>query len=93
MIDKVQRVLGAQYLQKSAGKYKSVSGEAQGDGLEVSAFAKELAKVSSELKKVPEIRNERVDALRKQIQSGTYTPNLTLVAQRLLAAGILQKEE
>lgn len=93
MIDKVQRVLGAQYLQKSAGKYKSASEETQSDGLEVSTFAKELAKATGELKKLPEIRSERVDTLREQVESGTYKPDLNLVARRLLAAGILQKEE
>lgn len=62
------------------------------DGLAVSSFAREMANISAELAKVPEIREERVAELKKQIDEGSYKPNLNALAERLVWAGINKTE-
>jgi flagellar biosynthesis anti-sigma factor FlgM len=59
------------------------------DEAEFSAFAVELARVSAELKSVPEVRQERIDEFKKQVEAGAYSPPLEKVAHNLFLAGIL----
>jgi negative regulator of flagellin synthesis FlgM len=68
-------------------------GETSSDGLAVSAFAREMAKISSELSKIPEIREDRVKDLKRQVEDGTYDPNLKALAGRLIWAGINKIED
>jgi flagellar biosynthesis anti-sigma factor FlgM len=53
----------------------------------------ELSKVSAELKKIPDVREDLVEGFRKQIQEGTYAPDLEKVARSLIVAGLLNGEE
>lgn len=95
MIEKIPGVYGP----KSAGKIKlkktPLPGGSEGgkDGVEFSSFAVELSKVSGELKKIPEVREEVVEGFKKQIQQGTYAPDLEKVARSLIVAGLLHREE
>jgi negative regulator of flagellin synthesis FlgM len=59
------------------------------DEAEFSSFAVELARVSAELKNIPEIRQDRVDDFKERIEAGTYKPPLEKVAHNLFLAGIL----
>lgn len=73
--------------------WQSASGEGSKDGVEFSSFAVELSKVSGELKKIPDVREDLVDGLRKQIEEGTYAPDLEKIARSLIVAGLLHGEE
>jgi anti-sigma28 factor (negative regulator of flagellin synthesis) len=64
-----------------------------GDGLAVSAFAREMANISFELSRVPEVREDRIDDLRKRIDEGAYNPDLKALAGRLVWAGINKIED
>ncbi len=58
------------------------------DDLAVSSFAREMANISASLSKVPEIREAKVEDLKRQIDEGTYKPDLRALANRLVWAGI-----
>jgi negative regulator of flagellin synthesis FlgM len=94
MIDKISGVYGPNLADKTGAKkgYRSPKEGPRGDGVEFSSFAVELAKVSGELKKIPEIREQLVEDFRKQIAEGTYNPDMNKVARSLLNAGLLDKE-
>ena len=94
MIDRIQRVYGNQPIERSAPKKRSegVQGGSS-DAVSVSSFARELAQATGELKKLPEVRQDRVEDLRRQVESGTYQPDLKAVAARLVWAGILKPED
>ncbi len=88
MIKKIGSINPLQPTQKvirGKSRGESLSGGA-GDNLEVSSFAKELSVAMGELKKIPEVRAEKVQALRQQIEEGTYEPKLSAVALNLLGS-------
>ena len=60
------------------------------DGLEVSGFGQILSRAMVEAKKIPDIRQDKVDAIKEQIESGTYDPDVRSVAARLVASGFLE---
>ncbi|MDR1916707.1 MAG: flagellar biosynthesis anti-sigma factor FlgM [Synergistaceae bacterium] len=63
------------------------------DDLAVSPFAREMANISLELTKVPDVREDRVEDLKRQIEEGSYNPDLKVLAARLLWAGINKTED
>ena len=94
MLDKISGVYGpgtADKLKKRG--YSSPAKEVRGDGAEFSPFAVELAKVSAELKKIPDVREQLVEGFRKRIAEGTYSPDLNSVARSLINAGLLDQED
>ncbi|MCF7936354.1 MAG: flagellar biosynthesis anti-sigma factor FlgM [Synergistales bacterium] len=88
MIDRIHGIPGIQNIRKSAGKQQKPAQSGQKDGVEFSSFARELGKAAQELRKVPEVRTEKVEALQRQINSGTYRPDTELIARRMLQAGL-----
>ncbi len=95
MIDKISGVYGATPVSKinvKKGRSETASPKAS-DGVEFSGFAKELAKVAQELKKVPDVRENIVEGFRKQIQEGAYAPDPDKVARSLIIAGLLDSGE
>ncbi|MDR1472366.1 MAG: flagellar biosynthesis anti-sigma factor FlgM [Synergistaceae bacterium] len=97
MIEKIKDPLGV----GSIGSVKPRRGvgesfddsAASRDGLAVSQFAREMAGISLELAKVPDVREDRVNDLKKRIEEGSYDPNLNALASRLLWAGINRIED
>ena len=71
-----------------AGGVSSVS-----DEVNFSSFAVELARVSGELKSVPEVRQDIIDDFKKKVDAGEYHPPLEKIAHKLFLAGILNSEE
>jgi hypothetical protein len=63
------------------------------DEAEFSSFAVELARVAAELKNVPEVRQDKIDSFKKQVEAEEYRPPLEKVAHNLFLAGILNIEE
>lgn len=58
------------------------------DSTQISAKAKEIMTARTELKKMPQIREEKVAALKKEVQTGNYQ-----LKSKTLAAKILNKVE
>ena len=70
------------------GSVKNVTDEAS-----FSTFAVELARVSGELKSVPEVRQDLIDDFKKKVENSEYNPPLDKIAHNLFLAGILKNEE
>jgi flagellar biosynthesis anti-sigma factor FlgM len=87
--------IGGLYDVEAAAKAKAKKGYGTSgvqnvrDEAEFSSFAVELARVSAELKSVPEVRQDRIDEFKKQVEAGEYRPPLEKVAHNLFLAGIL----
>ena len=71
-----------------AGVVKNETDEAN-----FSSFAIELARVSGELKNIPDVRQDMIDDFKKKVENGEYSPPLEKIAHNLFLAGILNKEE
>lgn len=70
-------------------KTKSLEGEKQKvqvtDKVNLSGKAKEIAKLKEFINQLPDIRTERVEALRKAIETGTYRVDSFKVAEKMLS--------
>lgn len=95
MIEKITGQYGIDAVAMSkAKKGYGVSGtKNEGDEANFSSFAVELARVSGELKNVPEVRQDLVEDFKKKVEAGEYHPPLDKIAHNLLLAGILKPEE
>jgi flagellar biosynthesis anti-sigma factor FlgM len=96
MIDRIQGLYGVQSTIKAAPGKSRASGVqegGEGDAVSVSSLARDLASITGELKKSPEVREGLVEDIRGRIASGAYEPDLRDVAGRLVWAGILRESE
>ncbi len=53
------------------------------DAVDLSVTATNLKRIEADLKSVPEVNQERVDAVRERLSAGTYEVDAERVAQRL----------
>jgi flagellar biosynthesis anti-sigma factor FlgM len=75
----------------SAGS-QGVSPSSDADELSLSPAATELQELREEYDKIPEVREEVVEKLRKQIQNGQYQVRDDVVADKLLKNGVIPPE-
>ena len=66
---------------------------AETDNANISSFGSLFAKVTAEMKNIPEIREDVVADFKARIESGTYNPPLDKVANVLYMAGMLEAAE
>ncbi|SIQ29794.1 flagellar biosynthesis anti-sigma factor FlgM [Halanaerobium kushneri] len=76
-----------QYYKKMQQK-QTEKKQAKDDSTQISAKAKEIMTARAELKKMPQLREEKVAALKERVQSGNYQ-----VDSKNLAAKILNNVE
>ena len=65
----------------------------ESDNADISSFGSLLSRVNAEFRNIPEIREDRVAALKAQVESGSYNPPLDKVANALYIAGIIDATE
>jgi flagellar biosynthesis anti-sigma factor FlgM len=96
MIEKVNDITGLSgagpLKQKKGSHWDAEESFAASDGLAVSPFAREMANISAELSRIPDVREDLVSDLKKRIDEGTYEPDLNALANRLIWAGINKTE-
>ncbi|SHO48729.1 flagellar biosynthesis anti-sigma factor FlgM [Anaerocolumna xylanovorans] len=78
--NKISQVYQANSTQKVA-KTVSVSGK---DKLEISSTAKDYQAVKQVLGQIPDVREDKVKAIKTQMQSGTYNVNMEEVASHIV---------
>jgi negative regulator of flagellin synthesis FlgM len=54
------------------------------DKVDLSSQSKEMNKISEALAAAPDVRAEKVDALKKQVESGQYQVNSDAVAEKMI---------
>lgn len=73
---------------KNAGKDggKGIEGKpsVSVDKLEISSRATEVGRLVEQLKAMPDVRQERVDALKQQIKEGKFAPSANEIANAIL---------
>jgi negative regulator of flagellin synthesis FlgM len=85
-IEPIKRAHETEPVKKVRPRYRDAK-ESEADGLEVSFVAKTLKKAVEEAKKIPDVREDKVEILRQQVQNGTYKPDLGALAKILYKAG------
>lgn len=64
----------------------------EGDSVELSNEAKFKIEIESTLKNLPEVREDLVNRLKKDIQAGTYKPDAYKIADGIIKERLLDKE-
>lgn len=93
---KVNRLSGAlgAYQQTGARRVAQVEEAARlakGDGVELSREAQEVLTLKERISQAPEVRQERVAALKRQIEAGTYRPAGRDIAAKMLKARLFDE--
>lgn len=83
----VAGVYGPKGPRKPGGKRAEQTNEA--DKVTVSSEAREAMALRAKLDAAPDVRTEKVEAIRQRLNAGTYRPSAHDVAERLLRAKIL----
>ncbi len=71
--------------QKAAQKQQPNEAPARGDRVEISQTSKDLRMVDAVLKTTPEVRSDKVRAIKEQIEAGTYQVDAKKVANAMMA--------
>ena len=96
MIEKINEVGGVgavNGVKSRRGAGYGPDGGSVADGLAGSPFAREMANISFEMSRIPEVREDRIEDLKRQIDEGSYNPDLRELAGRLIWAGINRIED
>lgn len=81
----VNQVIGAYQVQTSPIKKQKTVNHAQGtDTFSLSSTAKDFQVAKQALAQIPDIRQEKVDHIKQQIESGTYNVTGKEVADKLI---------
>lgn len=73
------------YKSNKAGKaYGLSSTSSQKDTFAISDFAKELQVARQAVENAPDIRQDKVDEIKKQLEAGTYNVTAAMVADKLI---------
>lgn len=83
---KVEKGDGAEAAAKAKARIKSQS--SSGDRVSVSSDAKLVAEAAKTAMESPDVRVDRVEALRAQVQSGNYNPDPRRIAQKLVESDL-----
>lgn len=70
-------------------KEKAAPQGAKTDTVDISSTAKRVNAARGELDRVPEVRQEKVDALKAQIENGSYSIDSEKIAEKMLKDGLL----
>lgn len=66
--------------------------QTEGDSVELSSEAKFKKEIESTLKNLPEVREDLVNRLKRDIQAGTYQPDAHRIADGMIKERLLDKE-
>ncbi|MCR5747715.1 MAG: flagellar biosynthesis anti-sigma factor FlgM [Lachnospiraceae bacterium] len=81
-ISQIQQVYGVGKPKRTANTSKVSSGR---DAVEISSIGKDIQTLKSAVKSSPDIREDKVASLKKQIEAGTYDVSGESFADKLLA--------
>jgi len=93
LIEKIAGQFGVGSLSSSQAKKWRPDVSSPSDEASFSLFAVELARISGELKNVPDVREDLVDDFRNKVANGEYHPPLEGIAHQLFLAGIMNNQE
>ena len=80
------------YNRNQAADGKIQANQSQGDSVQLSKEATFKKEIEAALKKLPEVREDLVHNLSKEIKSGSYQPDAHKIADGILQERLLDKE-
>ncbi|WP_352418279.1 flagellar biosynthesis anti-sigma factor FlgM [Proteiniborus sp.] len=80
-IDKIMQAYRKQEVNKVSSKTNKL---AKNDELSLSSTAKDYQFAMNAIKNVPDIRKEKVEAIKEQIRTGTYVIDAGKIAEKIL---------
>lgn len=83
-IDGINNVNSIYKAKKSNKAYGSSEVSSSKDTLALSEFAKELQIANQAVKKVPDVRQARIDEIKQQMEAGSYNVQASQLAEKLL---------
>jgi len=75
----------ANYYQNMQKNQNQEEKKVQSDKMQISDSAKEIVEAKKELENRPEVRSERVAALKEKVNDGTYTVDSSRIAAKILS--------
>lgn len=93
---KINNVTGAMgaYQQSGARKVtatKETARTSKGDGVVLSREAQLVLALKDKVAQAPEVRQQRIEELRREIEAGTYRPDARQVADRMLKSRVFDE--
>lgn len=71
---------------ESAPTDRAIPQRPGGDQVSLSSRGQEIQRVRAHLRELPDVRREKVEAIRRQIEQGTYRVSAEAVAEKVLEA-------
>lgn len=90
-IAQVLKVYEAQRTLKPENTRKAASSESTKDGVSLSFDSKDIEKIQELVKKLPDIREDVVARIAREVNSGTYRRDSREVAEKLLGRLVADK--
>ncbi len=84
-VQNTEQVKQAQNEVSRAGKQGPEQTRSRGDRVELSSTAREMKQIESVLESTPDVRADKVKAIKEQIEAGTYQVDSKKVANAMLA--------
>jgi negative regulator of flagellin synthesis FlgM len=70
---------------------KETARPSKGDGVELSREAQQVLALKDKVAQAPEVRQQRIEELRRQIEAGTYRPDGREIAAKMLKARVFDE--
>lgn len=84
ILDAYTRPVGDKQQAPQPGVQQEPQAVPKSDTVNLSSAAKELSRAKSQLEEVPDVREDKVAEIKKQIQDGTYQPDAQKIAGNML---------
>lgn len=84
IVDRGEETSSASKVERVKAKLKNASESSSGDKVSLSGDARLVAQAVKEAAGSSDVRMDRVEALKQQVQSGTYQPDSRKIAQKLI---------
>jgi negative regulator of flagellin synthesis FlgM len=85
---KVQRLDAPQ---QSDRALKSGAEPSDSDRLELSARSREISHLSELIQSTPDVREEKVEQVRRELESGTYNVKAEKIAEKIIGGNLLDE--
>ncbi len=86
--NKVQRLEGSQQSERAQ---KSGGEQSDSDRLELSVRSREISHLDELIRSTPDVRESRVEQVRRELESGTYNVKAEKIAEKIIGGNLLDE--
>lgn len=92
-INNVSGVMGAytQHQARKVARTQASTPPERNDEVRLSREAQDILTLKDKVAQAPDVRRERIEELRRQIEAGTYRPSARQIADRMLKARVFDE--